>query len=194
MDYDLSWFPDLAGKKSFGQAAVQIAIGFGQMWVRKLTEIAIQKIAVDQANVVGTAAGAAPHPFLIPVFVALGLAALAAGLSSVGWSNNNEGGGGGGGSTIPDAVSGLGGLGASGQDFELSADRLAQTSPDFVDRVSDDGTGDGGRFGGFEIRVTDANVGAVMDLMVRATEDGNGSTTNRLLTAGDIGGLVPANG
>jgi tape measure domain-containing protein len=54
---------------------------------------AIASIAINQAQVVGNAAASAPTPFAIPFMVGIGLAALAAGLSSVGFGQSSSGGG-----------------------------------------------------------------------------------------------------
>ena len=69
--------------------------------IAQVIRSAIVRLAIDQTVTAGNSAAAAPHPFLIPLFVGIGLAAFASaiagtdGASEVGGSSTSGGGGGG---------------------------------------------------------------------------------------------------
>jgi hypothetical protein len=91
----------LVSGKDFGKALLNTLVSAATQMAAQLLSIAFKQaiamVAIKKAETAANSAAAAPHPFLIPVFVGLGLAAFAAAVSSVGFSDSGGGGGAGGG-------------------------------------------------------------------------------------------------
>ena len=82
--------------KALKQTLVSSFSSLSQQLIAMALKAAAVQIAIDSGIVAANSAAAAPNPFLIPLFVGLGLAALAAGLAKSGSPVGAPGSGGGG--------------------------------------------------------------------------------------------------
>lgn len=86
--------------KSFGSMIMGVMSGVASALISQSVKTAIVMIGIDQTKTAANAAAAAPHPFLIPLFVGLALAAFASaigktkGAAKVGAGVSGGGGGG----------------------------------------------------------------------------------------------------
>lgn len=161
----------LSGQQSFGKAFIALTGQIISMMLNTWAEGLIAKVAMDQVEVASNSAAAAPDPFLIPAYVAMGLAAFVAAISSSGGSQYQSGGGGGGGGSASLSASSL-----------SQATERAPRSRMLLELESER------QIQNLNITLTDEKGTALMSWITEQTRNGIGDNFDRLTLASEVSG------
>jgi hypothetical protein len=160
----------LNGAKAFKQAFIGVIKSFIQQMIGEWVMGLVKQLALDKISAIGTAVRSAPHPFLIPAFVAFAVGAFAAAMSSSGGSQYAPGGGSAGGSG--------GGMTTVAATQTVAPVRQSEviTNPEPVETLME-----------AQIEIDDEQGNNLASLIVRKTRDGANDGTDRLVLASEVG-------